>query len=277
MPWEHKYSLAGKVLKEKKVHILAGSPIWIEKLLVETSPKHLPKILILGGMNPEPFLHGICSVYQSQPPYILQTYGASEGYFAWGPWRSDRFMHLNLDSGVFYEGIDEETKQVSPIWSWEQNKRYQLVVTTTGGLWRLKMDDVVSVIQEEPSLLLRHETRTGHVLNSYGEQMEAGKLLDALSQEGFSFTAVCYHPKKKAHIYIGVDETLDQQFSLWQDEGLDRWLQQSERHYQIRRETGVMHGAFQLRINTELSRILSLEPSAQRKSPIVLNKSLRAP
>lgn len=275
MPWKHKFALSAKILKESPVSILAGSPVWVAALLAQTEEKNLPEVLVLGGMNPKPYLGDIESRYSEDKPVIYQTYGASEGYLTWGPWRADRHMVYSGGNGVFIEGEDLENGDVSPIWVWETRKNYRLILSSIGGIWRLKMDDLLSVTIENGSFLLRHEERLGFQLNEFGEQMSATEIVATLSKEFPGLQAVTYHPKDSAHIYIRYCRGFTGDTILEKSPGLDHRLQLANRHYQIRRETGVMNCAWELVINTDLREKLGLEKQAQSKPMWVLNETLR--
>lgn len=107
--------------------------------------------------------------------HFLETYNASEGFFAVQTSWESRAMMLLLDVGVFYEfipieDVDSDNPRVVPLWEVEKGKTYALVITANNGLWRYKIGDTVTVEQTAP-VKITIAGRTRHFINAFGEEL----------------------------------------------------------------------------------------------------------
>ena len=107
--------------------------------------------------------------------HFLDTYNASEGFFAVQSDWSSEAMLLLLDVGVFYEFLpieesDSETPEVYPIWEIEAGRTYELIITAANGLWRYRLGDTVTVEQLNP-VKITIAGRTRSFINAFGEEL----------------------------------------------------------------------------------------------------------
>lgn len=86
----------------------------------------------------------------------METYNASEGFFAIqdDPERND--MLLMLDYGVYYEFIPmehfhEDHPKALSLDEVELGINYALVISTNGGLWRYIIGDTIQFTSKNPS------------------------------------------------------------------------------------------------------------------------------
>ena len=105
----------------------------------------------------------------------METYNASEGFFAIqdNPESSD--MLLMLDYGVFYEfihvcNVDDEHPITIPLLEVEIGVNYAMVISTNGGLWRYMIGDTVMFASKDP-YKLKITGRTKHFINAFGEEV----------------------------------------------------------------------------------------------------------
>ena len=186
---------------------------------------------------------------------FLETYGASEGFFAHQDDLSDPAMRLRLDSGVFYEfvpmsefGASAPTRET--VATAKPGVRYAMVVTTCSGLWAYQIGDVVRFTQTAPPRLTV-VGRTAEVVDRYGEAVLGEEAAMAIEKACRATGAgVLYF-----HVAPGV-ATVERLPSLqWLIEFetppqstaafatvLDRHLSAVNRHYQIRREAHAFCG-----------------------------------
>jgi len=107
--------------------------------------------------------------------HFLDTYNASEGFFAvQSDWESEAMLLL-LDIGVFYEFLPveqsgSETPEVYPIWEIEQGRTYELIITAANGLWRYRIGDTVTIEQLNP-VKIKIAGRTRSFINAFGEEL----------------------------------------------------------------------------------------------------------
>ena len=107
--------------------------------------------------------------------HYVETYNASEGFFAVQNDLDDRAMLLLIDLGIFFEFIpideaDGDNPTVLPYWEVEKGKTYALVITTNSGLWRYKIGDTVKVSSVNP-LKITIAGRIKHFINAFGEEL----------------------------------------------------------------------------------------------------------
>ena len=107
--------------------------------------------------------------------HFLDTYNASEGFFAVQSDWSSEAMLLLLDAGVFFEFLpveesDSETPEVYPIWEIEKGRTYELIITAANGLWRYRLGDTVTIEQLNP-VKITIAGRTHSFINAFGEEL----------------------------------------------------------------------------------------------------------
>ena len=107
--------------------------------------------------------------------HFLNTYNASEGFFATQSSWDSTAMLLLLDIGVFYEfipldQIEQETPRAIPLWEVEAGRTYELVITAVNGLWRYRIGDTVTIEQTEP-VKISIAGRTRSFINAFGEEL----------------------------------------------------------------------------------------------------------
>ncbi len=105
----------------------------------------------------------------------LESYNASEGFFAVQDTIDSPGMLLLLDSGVFYEfiplsEIDSDRPSTIPSWEVEQGKVYSIVISACNGLWRYTPGDTVRVESVDP-LRITIAGRTKCFINAFGEEL----------------------------------------------------------------------------------------------------------
>jgi hypothetical protein len=107
--------------------------------------------------------------------HYQETYNASEGFFA----AQDDVYHdgmlLFLNHGIFYEfmPLDEygkETPQTLTLKEVELNKKYALVISTNGGLWRYVVGDTIQFTSITP-YRIKVVGRLKHFINAFGEEV----------------------------------------------------------------------------------------------------------
>ena len=169
----------------KNVVSLSGVPSWmlvlIKHILEKTGKKSLEQV----WPNLEVFFHGgvAFTPYREQYKQIIcksdmlyvETYNASEGYFATQNDLSDPALLLMIDYGVFFEFIPleelgKEHPKALPIWEVELNKNYAMVISTSAGLWRYMIGDTVKFTSKDPYKIVI-TGRTKHFINAFGEEL----------------------------------------------------------------------------------------------------------
>jgi hypothetical protein len=121
----------------------------------------------------------------------LETYNASEGFFAIQDRADAQDMLLFLDYGIFYEFVPAEEAEnplhVIALEDVEIGRNYAMIITTNSGLWRYLIGDTVRFTSKSP-YRIKITGRTKHFINAFGEELmienaEKG-LLEACRESG---------------------------------------------------------------------------------------------
>jgi hypothetical protein len=105
----------------------------------------------------------------------VETYPASEGFFAFSDPEADEGLLLLTDNGIFYEFIPtEEYFNENPtrlrLHEVELNKNYALILTTNAGLWAYSIGDTVRFTSKNPYRILV-TGRIKHYISAFGEHV----------------------------------------------------------------------------------------------------------
>lgn len=164
---------------------ISGVPSWmmavLKHMLDITGKEYIDEL----WPNLEVFFHGgvAFSSYREQYRNLIrnpkmqymETYNASEGFFAIQNDPSDSAMLLMIDYDVFYEFIPFEelnspNPTVLPLWEVEVGKNYAMLISTSCGLWRYMLGDTVRFTSKDPYKIVI-SGRTKHFINAFGEEL----------------------------------------------------------------------------------------------------------
>ena len=107
--------------------------------------------------------------------HYVETYNASEGFFAFQDRLGSDEMLLMPDYGLFYEFIpmeefDSEFPKTITLDEVELFKNYAVVISSNAGLWRYKIGDTVRFTSENP-YRIQVSGRVKHFINAFGEEV----------------------------------------------------------------------------------------------------------
>ncbi len=186
---------------------------------------------------------------------FIESYGASEGFFAFQDDPARRDMLLHLDNNVFYEFVpldqvgtdDPERLTIANV---EADVRYALYATTCSGLWSYAVGDVIRFTDLNPHRIVV-AGRTSEMIDRYGEAVFGEEARTALEKacEVFGVPFTDYHiapleadrgqlPGHQWLIEFEEAPTDIEDFARH----IDEYLQSVNRHYQIRREAKAFAG-----------------------------------
>ena len=164
---------------------LSGVPSWfltvLKQVLKQTGKSCIHEVwpnlevFFHGGIAFGPYRQQYEAICDMSRMHFLDTYNASEGFFAvQSDWESEAMLLL-LDVGVFYEFLpveesDSDTPEVYPIWEVEQGRTYELIITAANGLWRYRLGDTVTIEQLHP-VKIKIAGRTRSFINAFGEEL----------------------------------------------------------------------------------------------------------
>ncbi len=183
--WETKLAEITKIALETNVTSFLGVPSWnlvlIKNILKEAKTNNLLdvwpnlELFVHGGVSFTPYREQYKALIPSNEMTYMETYNASEGFFAIQDDLSDESMLLMLDYGIFYEFVPlEEIHKESPkaltIGEVELGKNYAIVITTNAGLWRYMIGDTVQFSSLYPHKI-KITGRTKLFINAFGEEL----------------------------------------------------------------------------------------------------------
>ena len=193
--WESKLKAIVESTCRANVTSISGVPSWmltlIKAILAYTGKTTLNEVwpnlevFIHGGISFEPFRQCYKQLIPSDGMHYVETYNASEGFFALQNDPNDPAMLLMTDYGIFYEFIPLEelerpNPQAVPLEGVETGRNYALVISTPGGLWRYLIGDTVRFTSTNPYKLVI-TGRTKHFINAFGEELMVGNADKALA------------------------------------------------------------------------------------------------
>lgn len=182
--WEQKLPAIIDAAADKNITNISGVPSWFLTLLRKTMERKgvnrisdvWPNLEVFfhGGISFEPYREEYRRITDSEKMHFVETYNASEGFFAAQNDLTDRAMLLLLDRGVFYEFAPilpgGEIGTPVPMWELEQGRTYALIITSCNGLWRYSIGDTLRIESLAP-LKIRIAGRTKSYINAFGEEL----------------------------------------------------------------------------------------------------------
>ncbi|MCD0454108.1 GH3 auxin-responsive promoter family protein [Chryseobacterium sp. LC2016-27] len=199
--WEAKVDKIVEETEKENMTLISGIPPWLimyfEKL-IEKNGKKIRQIfpnlqlIVTGGVNYEPYREKMEELLGGKVD-IVQTFPASEGFFAFQDDYTKEGLLLLTDHGIFYEFIPLEQygkpdAQRLTLKDIELNKDYALILTTNSGLWAYSIGDVVRFIDKDPHRILV-SGRTKHFTSAFGEHVIAFEVEEAMKATVEKFPA----------------------------------------------------------------------------------------
>jgi hypothetical protein len=181
--WETKL---GKIIDEtsgQDMTLISGIPPWVQMYfdkLVEKAGKPVGEIfpgfslLVYGGVNFEPYRAKLLNSIGRKID-TLETFPASEGFFAFQDSQDAEGLLLNTNSGIFFEFIpageifSEHPTRLS-LKDVKVGENYALVINSNAGLWGYNIGDTVKFVSTNPYRLLV-TGRIKHFISAFGEHV----------------------------------------------------------------------------------------------------------
>lgn len=208
--WETKLSKIVDETIDRNMTLISGIPPWMQMYfdeIVKRSGKPVAEVfpnfsvMIYGGVNFEPYRAKLFKTIGKKIDGI-ETFPASEGFFAFQDTRDEPGLLLNTDSGIFYEFISEEEigkespKRVS-LADVKTGVNYALIINSNAGLWAYDIGDLVRFVSTDPYRLIVMG-RTKHFISAFGEHVIGDEvehsLLKAASEENIHITEFTVAP-----------------------------------------------------------------------------------
>ncbi|WP_053403873.1 GH3 auxin-responsive promoter family protein [Persicobacter sp. CCB-QB2] len=182
--WETKLDKIVEETTPEDMSLISGIPPWVQMYFDRLQEKHGGKkikdifpnfsVFVWGGVNFEPYR---TKLYQSIGKKVdtLETYPASEGFFAYQDSQTAEGLLLNVKSGIFFEFIpSEEYFNENPtrlsIGEVELGVNYALIVNNNAGLWGYSIGDTVKFVSKKPYRVIV-TGRIKHFISAFGEHV----------------------------------------------------------------------------------------------------------
>ncbi len=260
--WETKVHKIVQETLSKDLRLISGIPPWVQMYLdkvIEQTQKTIDEVFpnlqlfIHGGVNYLPYQNKLEATF-NKPVDTLETFPASEGFFAFQQQPGEEGLLLNINSGIFYEFVPlEEFYSNQPtrltVQEVELHKNYALIISSNAGLWSYSIGDTVKFITKNP-LRLIVSGRVKHFISAFGEHVIGEEVERAISDASKQYnlkineftlapqvevkTGLPYHewfiefeqvPESLSQFALYIDEQLQQQNSYYKDLIIGKVLQ----------------------------------------------------
>jgi hypothetical protein len=229
--WEQKIEKLAQSTINENITNVSGVPTWtmvLAKRLFELTGKQTLKdvwpnleLYIHGGVSFTPYREQFRQIAGSGV-HFLETYNASEGFFAFQcDWNSPGML-LHLNAGMFFEFIPQsdwhsDNPRALTIDEVNTTDNYALVISTNGGLWRYKIGDTVRFTSTKP-FKIEVSRRIKHYINAFGEEVIAENADRAID-------LACKDTGAKV-----IDYTVAPVYLKLGEQGRHEWLVEFEQH-----------------------------------------------
>jgi hypothetical protein len=194
--WEEKIEKIARTTINEDVTYIAGVPTWtivlIKRILEITGAKNLLEVwpnlevYVHGGVSFKPYRRQFEEYIPSEQMHYVETYNASEGFFAAQDDIDRDDMLLFLNHGIYYEFMPleeygKEHPETLSLREVELNKNYALVLNTNGGLWRYIVGDTIQFTSLNP-YRIKVTGRLKHFINAFGEEVIVDNTDNAIAE-----------------------------------------------------------------------------------------------
>ena len=198
--WETKLDKIVEETIKQDMTLISGIPPWMQMYfdrLNEVSGKRIQdlfpnfSVLVHGGVNFQPYLDRLFDSI-GKPVDTIETYPASEGFFAFQDSRKEEGLLLNTNSGIFFEFIpadeifNENPTRIS-LKDVKTGVNYALIVNSNAGLWGYNIGDTIRFLTREPFRIVV-TGRIKHFISAFGEHVIGEEveysLMKAAKEEG---------------------------------------------------------------------------------------------
>jgi hypothetical protein len=208
--WETKLSKIVDETINENMTLISGIPPWVQMYfdrLEERSGKKIKElfpnfsVLVHGGVNFQPYKS---KLFESigQPIDTIETFPASEGFFAFQDTQKEEGLLLNTNSGIFFEFVpaaeifNENPTRLS-LKDVKVGENYALIVSNNAGLWAYNIGDTVKFVSTDPYRIIV-SGRIKHFISAFGEHVIGEEvefsLMKVAKEEGVHITEFTVAP-----------------------------------------------------------------------------------
>ena len=181
--WEKKIDQIAEETIGKDLRIIGGIPPWIQMFfdtITEKTGKNITQIfpnldlICHGGVNFEPYKKNLFNSIGREID-TLETFPASEGFFAYQNDIDSEDLLLQINSGIFYEFLElnelknKNLRRIS-IKDVKLDTNYALIISSNAGLWSYNIGDTIKFTNLNP-FKIRVSGRTKQFISAFGEHV----------------------------------------------------------------------------------------------------------
>lgn len=194
--WRQKLPALAREAAPAGVTNISGVPSWFLGVLkevmalrgVDSIHRVWPDLEVFfhGGISFDPFREQYNAITDAQKMHYVETYNASEGFFAVQDLPGPGAMRLLADIGVYYEFVPLDRAEnpvpddILPACEVKEGEVYSLIITAPNGLWRYAIGDTVQIVSADP-LRIRIAGRTKSYINAFGEEVMMHNAVGAMT------------------------------------------------------------------------------------------------
>ncbi|MEP7196491.1 MAG: GH3 auxin-responsive promoter family protein [Saprospiraceae bacterium] len=261
--WNKRIELIVENAPSWDISFVIGNVAWVQ-LIFEKIIEHYKlktihdlwpnfSLIALGGIFFEPYRNSF-EMLLSKPIIYINSYMASEGFFAYQPDQNINQMEFIANAGIFYEFIEfndnnfdsegniKPNSQAITMANVKLNIEYALVISTNAGSWRYLIGDTLK-FENLMNFGFNLTGRTKQYLSVVGEHISIDNLNQAilhinktfnLNIKEFSLMAVNYETHWAHQYYISCADNTFNKLKLAKE--LDEYLQSINDDYRCQRK-----------------------------------------
>lgn len=208
--WETKLDKIVAETITQSMTLISGIPPWVQmyfEVLEQRSGKKIKdlfpnfSVMVHGGVAFEPYKAKLFGSIGKKIDAI-ETFPASEGFFAFQDSQTEEGLLLNTNSGIYFEFVpaaeifNEAPTRLS-LKEITVGENYALIISSNAGLWAYNLGDTVKFISINPYRIVV-TGRVKHFISAFGEHVIGEEveqsLLKAAGDENISITEFTVAP-----------------------------------------------------------------------------------
>lgn len=192
--WEEKLDRIVEETWQQNMTLISGIPPWMQmyfdRLMAKTDKKIAElfpnlSVIVHGGVNFEPYRNKI-EESLGRKIATIETFPASEGFFAFQDSQRAEGLLLNTNSGIFFEFIPvAEINEANPtrlsLKDVQLGENYALIINSNAGLWGYNLGDTVRFVSTKPYRLIV-SGRVKHYISASGEHVIGEEVEHAMAE-----------------------------------------------------------------------------------------------
>lgn len=193
--WEQKVDAIVRETIHLDMRLISGIPPWVqmylERLLEVSGKRSIMELFpnfsmfVYGGVNYEPYRSSLEKLFGASVDSV-ETYPASEGFFAFQDEQGDPSLLLNTKSGIYFEFVEldeihKDNPVRLPLEGVKTGVPYALIINNNAGLWGYNIGDVVTFTSTDPYKIV-FTGRVSHYISAFGEHVIGKEVEDSLKE-----------------------------------------------------------------------------------------------